>query len=177
MNEMPNIEEIEKMSQPVTNPVSQAALELEKEIYEDVRIKSDTVGECTKLPEVSAKYACLLAKLEHDEFQADEKVKTIRSKIVLAFEDNPKAFLENVRHRNMQIVEAVYRSHPQYKKAVQEQLSVACMRKMVSQAVYAIDQKRSMLQILMNARLAGVSGVSMTDAPNAGRYHTETTSL
>ena len=165
MNDMPSIEEMDKIIQPVVTAEGPEIDAMAAEILEDVQIKRDVVNECRHLPEISAKYAAVLAKLEHEEFQADEKVKSIRSKIILAFEDNPKAFLENVRHRNMQIVEAVYRSHPQYKKAVIEQLRIACMRKMVQQAVYAIDQKRSMLQCLMNARLAGIAEINMVNEP------------
>lgn len=177
MTEMPSVDEMDKIIQPVVTPTSPEADALEKEICNDIEIKSDVVNECRHLPEISAKYACALAKLEHDEFQADEKVKSIRSKIILAFEDNPKAFLENVRHRNMQIVEAVYRAHPQYKKAVQEQLTIARMRKMVAQAAYAIDQKRSMLQCLMQARLAGIAEINMVDSPRGERVKNESESL
>ena len=177
MTDMPSIEEMDQIIQPTVTPNTPDVEALEKEIRKDIEIKGDVVNECRRLPEISAKYACALAKLEHDEFQADEKVKAIRSKIVLAFEDNPKAFLENVRHRNMQIVEAVYRAHPQYKKAVQEQLLVARMRKMVAQAAYSIDQKRSMLQCLMQARLAGIAEINMVDAPDGGRMKTESESL
>lgn len=173
---MPNLDEIGKMEQSLTSTVSDEVLALENEISEDVRVKSDILRECKLLPTISAKYAAKLAKLEHAEFQADERTKSIRSKIVLAFEDNPKAFIENVRHRNMQIVEAVYRSHPQYKEAVQEQLKIACLRKMVAQTAYAIDQKRTMLEALVNANIAG-KGIVMADAPPSDKVKEESTSL
>lgn len=158
----PTVEEIEVLAK-VTDP---EILALEKEIREDMQLSGDPVGNCEKLPDISAKYACLLGKLELLECQADERAKLIRSRIVLAFEDNPKAFLNNTKHRNMQICEAVYRSHPQYREAISRQLHVGAMRKMVAQAAYAIDHKRTMLESLMRAKLAGVYEVNMKQAPS-----------
>jgi hypothetical protein len=66
----------------------------------------------------------------------------------------------------MQIVEAVYRSHPQYKAAIKDQLGIAAMRKMVAQTTYAIDQKRSMLESLMKARMAGITDFAVNNTPS-----------
>ncbi len=162
---MPTISEIDSLNK-YTEVADPDFLALEAEIKRDLQIAGDIVNQCIKLPEVSAKYAALIARLEHLEFLADERAKAIRSKIVIAFEDNPKAFLENCRHRNMQIVEAVYRSHPQYKAAIKDQLGIAAMRKMVAQTTYAIDQKRSMLESLMKARMAGITDFAVNNTPS-----------
>lgn len=162
---MPTISEIESLNK-YTEVADPDFMALEAEIKRDLQISGDIVNQCIKLPEVSAKYAALIARLEHLELRADERAKAIRSKIVIAFEDNPKAFLENCRHRNMQIVESVYRSHPQYKAAIRDQLAIAAMRKMVAQTTYAIDQKRSMLESLMKARMSGVADFNIPNAPN-----------
>jgi len=160
----PTVEEIENLTTKVDDP---ELLALEKEIREDIKMSGDITAACDKLPDVSAKYACLLAKLEYMEAEADERAKLIRSRIILAFEDNPKAFLNNTKHRNMQICEAVYRSHPQYREAVKTQIRYGCMRKMVAQAAYAIDHKRTMLESLMRAKLAGVYETKLTASPDA----------
>jgi len=158
----PTVEEIEVLAK-VTDP---DIIALEKEISEDVAlVGGDTLAACEQLPRISAKYACLLGKLEYLECQADERAKLIRSRIILAFEDNPKAFLNNTKHRNMQICEAVYRSHPQYRDAIKHQLKIGAMRKIVAQTAYSLDHKKVMLEVLAKAKLAGVYEINMRQSP------------
>ena len=105
-----------------------------------------------RFPALSTKYAALLAKCDYEESVADATLKIIRSRIVLAFEDNPSAFLSSTRRRNMQISEAVYRTHPQYRAAMKRLILAIAKRRMVIQACYTVDQTRTMLSLLGGAR-------------------------
>lgn len=148
----PLVEDIAHLS-AVTDP---EILGLCAEVEKDLAVDGNPLNISKELPRISAKYAALIGKLEYLEAEADTNLKYIRSVIVHAFEENPKAFLSNIRHRNMQIVEAVYRKHPQYKEADTHLRKIACMRRIVQQALYGIEHKKAVLETLLRAEYSGL---------------------
>ena len=147
-NNYPTIEEIDSLH------TNQDLATLGAEIKCDLAAigQGDTEERARQFPAIAAKYAVMLAECDLEESLADTKMKIVRSRIILAFEDNPRAFLSNTRRRNVQICEAVYRTHPQFRSALKELLLVTAKRKMLTQASYAIDQTRTMLSILSGAK-------------------------
>lgn len=122
--------------------------ELAEKVKKDTSFSGKSHEELVEtLSAVSGEYATMLADFEYQETVADARMKIIRSRIILMFEDNPRAFLNNTRRRNIQICEAVYRTHPQFREALSELLLLSAKRKMIQQATYAIDQARTMLDV------------------------------
>ncbi len=147
-NNYPTIEEIDSVY--ATPDLAALGAEIKRDLA--AISQGDIMERAMQFPAIAAKYAVMLAECDLEESIADTKMKIVRSRIILAFEDNPRAFLTNTRRRNVQICEAVYRTHPQFRSALKELLLVTAKRKMLTQASYAIDQTRTMLSILSGAK-------------------------
>jgi len=147
------MEEIIQPEKPKKVYTEETLDKLMAEFNERLKIDtSDLFADAAALPSTAAYFAGLLMEIELEEQRAAALLGFEKSTLVLEFIESPEHFLRGTRHRNMQITEAVYRSHPRYRQAEEQLLIISAIRRGLSQIMYAIDQKRDMLNRLLESK-------------------------
>lgn len=111
--------------------------------------------EWLKQPLVFAKWAEKSADANRDAKQADEKLKTIRSEIVLSAKEQGA--------KTQQQIEALYRTNPAYKEAKNNMLQKQHEAEIHQNAVMAFHQKKAALDHL--SKLHGMNYFSTPEKP------------
>ena len=127
--------------------------EIQRRFEAYLPMSDDLEKDARELPGVAAEFATLLMEAEYEEARAVAQMNHIKSETVIAYVEDPLQFTTS-RHRNMQITEAVYRTRVEYIEAEQHTFIMVAIRRGLSQIMYAIDQKRAMLELLLG-RCAG----------------------
>ena len=121
----------------------------EKFNYEaDLEIDQDSLDrEWLRQPHLFMKYSELSAEAKHKMDKAAERVKTIRSQLILQATEGGEELI-GVKV-NMQTVEAWYRTQDDYKMAKQEFNSAEYTYNILQGAVFAFQQRKTALERLV----------------------------
>lgn len=114
-----------------------------------------------ELPNLLFKYSELSTEAEKKVEEAEENVKTTRSRLIKYANENPKE-LEGGKATG-QAVEAYYRTESEYIEAKQEEIDARYEASMIKNAIYAIYAKRNSLEHLI--KLLGMEYFSGPTSP------------
>lgn len=114
----------------------------------DIMIDPDNLDvELVQLPNLLFKYGELATEAEKKVREAQENVKTVRSRLILYANENPEE-IEGGK-ATVQSVEAFYRNHPDHVEAREKEIQAEYEASMVKNAISAIYTKRQSLENLI----------------------------
>lgn len=99
--------------------------------------------ECAIHPSLYWKFSREAAQAKREADRVRERVKAIRSDLILRIRRNPAEF--QLEKPTEAMVEAAYRTHPEYLAEVEEQNKAEYYENMLMNAVYAFNQRKEML--------------------------------
>lgn len=115
----------------------------------DVNIDINSLDkEWLDLPFLLAEYGERCANAKRKMLKAEEKVKTIRSEIILDVARNPDVLGPNVKPTAPNI-EAYYRDHPDHQDAKDELINSTHNHEVIQSAVFALQAKKQALENLV----------------------------
>lgn len=127
----------------------------EIDYVEDMKIDPDFLdAEFLRHPELAMKYGMLSAQANKEAKEAEERVKTLRSELVKNANEDPERYLGKGIKATAPVVEAFYRNDEDYKEAKQEWIDAVYNADLLSQATYAIQARKTVLENLV--RLVGL---------------------
>jgi hypothetical protein len=115
----------------------------------DVNIDLNNLDkEWLELPFLLAEYGERCASAKRKMLKAEEKVKTIRSEIILDVARNPDILGPNVK-ATAPNVEAYYRDHPDHQEAKEDLINATHNHEVIQSAVFALQAKKQGLENLV----------------------------
>lgn len=112
----------------------------------DVQIdRHDLGGEWLRLPTLIMLYSEAAAEAKEDLLKADEKVKTVRSQLLLQVAKTPEILGIGVKPTESN-KEAYYRDHVLYKEAKEDHINAQFEFDTINGAVFAIQAKKGALE-------------------------------
>ena len=112
----------------------------------DVQIdRHDLEGEWLRLPTLIMLYSEAAAEAKEDLLKADEKVKTVRSQLLLQVAKTPEILGSGVKPTESN-KEAYYRDHVLYKEAKEDHINAQFEFDTINGAVFAIQAKKTALE-------------------------------
>ena len=123
---------------------------------EDLRIDPDNLDvEWLEQPSVFMKYSELSAQAEKEARKAEEKVKIIRSELVLLIYSDPEKYLGEDVKPTAQLIEAAYRKDRDHRAAKKAFVLAQHRADVLRQAVSAFHQRRVALENLVRLQAQG----------------------
>ncbi len=134
---------------PSLEEIKDSAMEVGcyRELVDELRKSVDACksGDFDVLYKTRVKHVELLGALRLKSVEAADRMQVIKSEIVKAFYDSPRAFIPNAQNKNLTMAESVYKTHPDYRNAVQEFYQYATMMEMVRQMLLGTQIKSERL--------------------------------
>lgn len=132
------------------------------EYEKDLRIDPDNLDlEWLDQPTRFRKYSEMLADADMEVKRAHEKLKTVRSELVLEVNNSPE--LAGVKKATAPVVEAYYRTHEDYVGAKEAWMGAEHEADLLRVAVFAFNQRKAALENLV--RLNGQDYFAAPSAP------------
>ncbi len=103
--------------------------------------------EWTNHADMMMKYAEAAAAADRDAKKADEKAKTIRSELILSVSGD--AGVPGSKKSTDKIIEAYYRTHPDYLKAVEEKIEAEHNAEILRSVGFAFAHRKTALENLV----------------------------
>jgi len=129
-------------------------METKRTYHDDLKIDPDNLDvEWLNQPNIFMEYAELSARAEYEAKRAEEKVKTIRSEIILEVQQNPDLVPEG--KATAQATEAYFRTKPEYKEAKRAMHEAYYNAQILANAVSAFHQRRVALENLVKLQGQG----------------------
>lgn len=114
----------------------------------DLAIDADALDvEFVQFPMTYGKYTELSAQADKASREADERLKTIRSELIKAINENPEEYTEG--KVTAAVLEALYRTQPKYVKAKEEAIQAEFEAQMLRNAMFAMNAKKQGLENLV----------------------------
>lgn len=111
---------------------------------------------CLTQVSLMCKYTKLYAMAEQLLNAAEEEVKTLRSKLILKVEGDNTLLGEGIS-KNIQTVEAWYRSRTSYREAVEREQKARYNFTIMQNAMYTLAHRKTMIETLMRAHLGNIN--------------------
>lgn len=127
-----------------------------EDFNKDIAINPEELDlEWLRQPQLYAKYAARVANANANAKRADEKVKVVRSELIIEAQ-------EKLQKATAQTIEAYYRTHPRHIEAKQEWLEASYEAEMLQNSMWALNNRKDALENLVKLHMAQYfSGPSM----------------
>lgn len=124
---------------------------------------------------VFMRYSAESARAKKAASFADEKVKTLRSQLVKAANEDPDGTLGKGIKATAPNVEAYYRDHPKYQQAKKDWIEAVYYADLMDSAIYAFQARKSALENLVRLQGQGYNAEPQAprDLPDAAKYYEE----
>ena len=135
----------------------------ELDYKKDIQIDPDSLDiELIRQPQLISGYSEQLAQAQREVNKAEEVVKTLRSKFIRDANKNPEETVQSSKATG-QLIEAYYRSQPEYQKAKTNLHDVEYERDILQGIVSGLRQKKDALEGLI--KLASMNYFSTPNVP------------